>query len=205
MGQIRAVYFDFGGVIGRTEDRGPRRELAARLGLTDDQIAEAVFLGGKDGSAQRATLGQISEDEHWRNVVRELDLPEGEVQQVRDAFFAGDRVDWGIVDFLRGLRKEGRRTGLISNAWTGLRPWIEHQGFADAFDAMIISAEIALAKPGPEIFRYALDQLGASAEESVFVDDMTENVDASRALGMHGIRFRSAGQALAEVDQLLHT
>jgi putative hydrolase of the HAD superfamily len=205
MGQIRAVYFDFGGVIARTEDVAPRRELAARLGLTDEQIAEAVFLGGADGSAQRATLGQISEDEHWRNVVRGLNLPPSEVQQVREAFFGGDRVDWGIVDFLRGLRKEGRRTGLISNAWTGLRRWIEQQGFADAFDAMIISAEIALAKPGPEIFRYALDQLGASAEESIFVDDVTENVDASRALGMHGIRFRSAEQALAEVDQLLRT
>jgi putative hydrolase of the HAD superfamily len=216
MGEIRAVFFDLGGVIVRTEDRQPRTALGARLGLSYDHMALAVFgpppsppifgkNGGREsgGSAWRATLGEISEDEHWRNVVRALGLAEDELPQVRSAFFAGDRVDWGIVDFLRQLRKGGYRTGLISNAWSGLRPWIESQGFADAFDEMAISAEVAMGKPAPGIFQYALASLGAAPEESVFVDDMLANVEASRELGMHGVHFLSAEQALADVRRLL--
>lgn len=203
MSQIKAVYFDFGGVIVRTEDKKPRTELAARLGLTYDQMHQVVFEGGVDGSAARATLGQISEDEHWRNVLRALNIPESELPQVREAFFAGDRIDWGIVEFLRGLRKRTHKTGLISNAWSGLRAWMGQQGLTDAFDAMIISAEIAQGKPDPEIFRYALRQFGIQPEEAVFVDDVLANVDAGRGLGMHAIQFRSAEQALAEVKRLL--
>lgn len=203
MSQIKAVYFDLGGVILRTEDKAPRTELAARLGLPYERLASAVFEGGGDGSARRATLGQISEDEHWRNIIRALGLPESELPQIRNAFFAGDRVDWGVVDFLRRLRRTAHKTGLISNAWSGLRAWIEQERFDDAFDAMIISAELGQSKPGPEIFRYALGQLGVAPEEAVFVDDVIENVDASRTLGIHGIQFRTAEQALAQVGQLL--
>jgi epoxide hydrolase-like predicted phosphatase len=203
MSHIKAVYFDFGGVIVRTEDRTPRTQLAARLGLSYDQVAMAVFEGGADDSAARATLGQITEDEHWGNVLRALNLPESDLSQVRGAFFAGDRIDWNIVEFLRGLRKTTYRTGLISNAWSGLRAWIVGQGFEDAFDAMIISAEIAHGKPAPEIFLHALNQLGVQPDQAIFVDDVVANVDGSRALGMHGIQFRSAEQTLAEVNGLL--
>jgi putative hydrolase of the HAD superfamily len=202
MSPIRAVYFDFGGVIGRTEDRAPRTALGTRLGLTYEQVEQAIFFGGGDGSAVRATLGQISADEHWHNVLRTLNLPESDLPSLREAFFAGDRIDWALIDFLRGLRKESRRTGLISNAWSDLRAWIEKQGFVDAFDAIIISAEVALAKPAPEIFQYALKQLGVAPEEAVFVDDVLENVEGSRALGMHGIQFRSPEQVLQEINQL---
>jgi len=202
MPNIKAVYFDLGGVIVRTEDKGPRARLAASLGLSQEQIAKEVFEGGGDGSAARASLGEISEEEHWRNVVRALGLPESELPHVRTDFFAGDHIDWDIVNFLRGLRKS-RKTGLISNAWSDLRAWMVSQEFDDAFDAVSISAELGMAKPAAGIFWHALDQLGVAPEEAVFVDDFAENVEAGRALGMHGVHFRTAAGALAEVNQLL--
>jgi HAD superfamily hydrolase (TIGR01509 family) len=202
MSQIKAVYFDLGGVIVRTEDTHPRASLGASLGLSYEQIAGAVFEGGRDGSAARATRGEISEEQHWRNVVRALGLPESESEHVREAFFAGDHIDWDIVNFLRGLRKT-HKTGLISNAWSGLRPWMARERLDDAFDTLVISAELGIAKPAEGIFRHALEQLGAAPEEAIFVDDALGNVEASRALGMHGVHFRSAEAALAEVKDLL--
>jgi len=202
MSQIKAVYFDLGGVIVRTEDTHPRTSLGASLGLSYEQIAGAVFEGGRGGSAARATLGEISEEEHWRNVVGALGLPESEAEHVREAFFAGDHIDWDIVNFLRGLRKT-RKTGLISNAWSGARAWMVREQLDDAFDALIISAEIGIAKPAAGIFQHALEQLGTAPEEAIFVDDAIANVEASCALGMHGVHFRSAEAALADVKDLL--
>ncbi len=54
---IRAVIFDFGGVLMRTEDQSPRQELAARLGVTREQLYYHIF---DSPSARQATLGEIS-------------------------------------------------------------------------------------------------------------------------------------------------
>src|SRR5687767_3843026 len=101
---IRAVYFDLGAVILRTEDTAPRTKLAENLGMTYDEIVEVVHGGGVDGSAARAALGLITEEQHWLNVVRRLNLPESEIPRVEDAYFAGDRLDKTLLDFIRSLR-----------------------------------------------------------------------------------------------------
>lgn len=199
---IKALYFDLGGVILRTEDKTPRTQLAAEFGLTYNEMDKVVFGGGLYGSAARASLGAITEEAHWVNVLRSLNLSLDHRQRVYEQFFAGDKIDWELVHFLRESR-QNYKVGLISNAWDGLRPWIRQEKFEDAFDAMIISAEARIAKPMPGIYRQALDAFGVKPEESLFVDDFIENIHAARALGMHAVHFRSAAQALAEVKSLL--
>lgn len=196
---IQAVYFDLGGVILRTEDRRPRTNLAASLGLDYVAIDEAVFAGE---SGRLASIGAISEEQHWQNVVRALNLPEHEIPRFSKAFFAGDDIDWTLVGFLRSLRPR-IKVGLISNAWSGLRTWIKDQKFEDAFDHLIISAEVGIAKPDPRIYLYALEKLGCQPENAVFVDDMAGNVEAARALGMQGILFRDTVEAIAEIAKML--
>lgn len=200
---IKAIYFDLGGVIVRTEDKAPRTQLGAEFGMTYQQIEKVVFGGGLYGTGARASLGAVSEEAHWVNITRSLNLPLDQRRRIQDQFFAGDKIDWKLVEFLREARKT-RKVGLISNAWDGLRPWIRAQKFDDAFDDMTISAEARVAKPMPGIYQQALDALGVKAEESIFVDDFIENIHAASALGMKAIHFRDAEQALAEVQNLLN-
>jgi HAD superfamily hydrolase (TIGR01509 family) len=200
---IKAIYFDLGGVIVRTEDKAPRTQLGAEFGMTYQQIEKVVFGGGLYGTGARASLGAVSEEAHWVNVTRSLNLPLDQLRRIQDQFFAGDKIDWKLVEFLREARKT-RKVGLISNAWDGLRPWIRAQKFDDAFDDMTISAEARVAKPMPGIYQQALNALGVKAEESIFVDDFIENIHAASALGMKAIHFRDAEQALAEVQSLLN-
>jgi epoxide hydrolase-like predicted phosphatase len=196
---IRAVYFDLGGVIVRTEDKAPRTALGVELGKSYREMDIAIF---ENRSSLEASIGKITEDQHWLNVVKSLNLPESEMPRVRDAFFAGDKIDWNIVNFLRGLRGP-IRTGLISNAWSGLRPWMVSQKFDDAFDHITISAEVGMMKPDAGIYQHALEKLGVKAKEAVFVDDVEKNVAACEALGMQGVLFQTAEQALADVKKLL--
>ena len=196
---IRAIYFDLGGVIVRTEFQAPRQHMAERFGLEYDGLIKLVF---DSETAIQATLGLISEDEHWTTVARRLHLPESETRAMRDEFFAGDITDLHLLDFMRGLRKQ-YKVGLISNAWSDLRPWIVSKKFEDAFDAMTISAEARVAKPDPRIYRIALEELGVAPAESIFLDDFPENVAGARAVGMQAIRFSRPDQALAELNQIL--
>lgn len=201
---IRAIYFDLGGVLLRTEDRAPRARLAGECGLTYEEIERIVFGAGRCDTAARASLGAVTEEAHWVSVTRRLGLPLTERPRVQEAFFGGDRVDWTLIAFLREARKT-RKTGLISNAWEGLRRWIRSQQFEDAFDHLTISAEVGMVKPMPGIYHHALNALGAQPEEAVFVDDFSENIEACRKLGMHGILFRSPEQTLTELQRLLET
>jgi epoxide hydrolase-like predicted phosphatase len=199
---LRAVLFDLGGVIVRTEYQAPRQHLAERFGMDYDDMDRIVFGGGASGSAARATLGEISEEEHWLNVMKVLKRPASECERIRAEFYAGDVIDRTIVDFLRSIKPK-YKTGLISNAWSGLRNYILREKFDDAFEFMIISAEVGAAKPDPKIFQIALEQLQVKPNEAVFVDDFIENIEACKKVGMKGILFKDPESAMKQVKALL--
>lgn len=196
---VKAVFFDLGGVIIRTEYQAPREHLAERLNLTYEDVYKAVF---ESETSRKASLGTVSEDEHWSAVTRKLGRPASEMNAIRDEFFAGDMIDRSLLDFIRSLRPR-YTTGVISNAWPDMRAYITKNKFDDAFDHLTISAEVGVVKPQPRIYQLALEQAGVRTEEAVFIDDMPENVEAAEMLGMRGIQFRDPLETLAELRTLL--
>lgn len=196
---IKAVFFDLGGVIVRTEYQAPRQQLAERLGMEYEDLVRIVF---DSDSAQKATVGEVTSAEHWAMVMKRLKRPASETATIRDEFFGGDIIDHDLLEYLRSLRGK-YKTGLISNAWSDLREYIVKQKFDDAFDHMIISAEVGAAKPGAKIFRVALKQLQVEASDAVFVDDFYENIEGCEKLGIKGIHFKSPESALKQLKRLL--
>ena len=196
---IRGIFFDFGGVIVRTEYQAPREHLAERLRMEYEDIIKIVF---ESQSSFRASIGEISAEEHWTEVTKRLRRPASETKSIRDEFFAGDVIDREIVEYLRSLRSD-YHVGLISNAWPDLRDYITEQKFDDAFDHMVISAEVGVMKPEARIYQIALEQAGVSPDEAVFVDDFYGNIEGCREIGMHGIHFQNPQQAMGELKQLL--
>lgn len=196
---IKAVIFDLGGVIVRTEYQVPRQHLAESFGMDYEDIDKIVF---GSPSAARAFVGEITAKEHWLNVMKMLKQPASEYERIRDEFFAGDVIDHTLVDFIRSLRGT-YQTCLISNAFDDLRDYIVREKFDDAFDHMFISAEVKAAKPEAKIYHIALKQLGVSPNEAVFVDDFIENIEACEQLGIHGVHFKNSESPLQQLKTLL--
>ncbi|CAG0957065.1 glucose-1-phosphatase [Anaerolineales bacterium] len=194
-----AVFFDFGGVIMRTEYQSPRQKLAERFNMDYEEIDKAVF---NSESARRASLGEITEDEHWANVLKRLRLPASESKPFRDQFFGGDIIDRNLVEYIRCLRGSVH-TGLISNAWSGLRDFLAEKKLLDLFDTVIISAEVCAVKPSERIYQIALEQAKISAEEAIFVDDAPENVAGCQKVGMTGILFNDPEKSLDRLHRVL--
>ena len=197
---IRAVFFDFGGVIMRTEYQLPRQKLAERFNMDYDEMDRAVF--GSD-SARRASLGEITEDAHWSAVMKRFKQPASEMQAFRNNFFGGDVIDHNLVEYIRSLRGKKFHTGLISNAWSGLREFITKEKLIDLFDTATISAEVGAVKPSAKIYEVALDQAKVGASEAVFVDDVQINIEACEKVGMKGILFNDPEKSLSRLNQLL--
>ncbi len=196
---IRAVFFDLGGVILRTEYQAPRQQLADRLGMDYDDLNKIVF---ESDTSNRASLGELGAEEHWASVLQRLKRPAAELSAIRDEFFAGDIVDRTLLDTIRSLRGK-YKTGLISNAWGDLRDYIVREKFDDAFDRMIISAEVGAMKPGAKIFQIALEQFGVSPNEAVLVDDFLVNIEGCEKVGIKGIHFKDPESALQQLKKLL--
>ena len=197
--RIQTVFFDFGGVIQRTEFQAPRQKLAQRFGMEYEDIDNIVF---NSPTAKQATLGEMSVEEHWQAVAKRLKVGKKEIADLENEFFAGDVIDRSIVEYVRSLRPRFK-TGLISNAWSDMRGYLLRQKIDDAFDTLTISAEVGAAKPAAKIYLLALEQAQVKAEAAVFVDDVPANIEACEAVGMKGILFRDPLKALIELKKLL--
>lgn len=198
---IKAVFFDLGGVIVRTEFQAPRQQLAERLGMEYEDLSKIVF---DSESGIRASMGEITSADHWALVLKRLKRPAAELSVIRDEFFAGDIVDRTLVEYIRSLRSR-YKTGLISNAWSDLRDFVVREKFDDAFDKMVISAEVGAMKPEPKIFQIALEQFGVKPKEAVFVDDFYINIEGCEKVGIRGIHFKDVESTLQQLKKLLST
>lgn len=196
---IRAVFFDFGGVIARTEYQAPRQQLAERFGMEYEDLSRIVF---DSDTAVQATVGSITALQHWESVIKRLKRPMDEMQTIRDEFFGGDIIDRQLLDFLRSLRGT-HVTGLISNAWSDLRDYLTREKMIDAFDHITISAEVGAAKPEAKIFQIALETAGVSPNEAVFVDDFYVNIEGCEKVGIKGIHFKDVPSTLQQLKLLL--
>ncbi len=198
---IKAVIFDLGGVIVRTEDQTPRRQLASRLGIPPAELSQIIF---DSVTAMKASTGLLTTTEHQAAVANTLSLNAAEITSVWDEFWAGDRVDTRLVEYLRSLRPR-YKTGLLSNAWDDLRRVItDRWHIEDAFDVIIISAEVGLAKPDHQIYHLLLDRMDVAPDEAVFVDDFPQNIRAAQEVGLHTVHFRSQQQALNDLEGILN-
>jgi glucose-1-phosphatase len=197
---IRAIIWDLGGVILRTEDRTSRSKLAGRLGMTYDDLDRLVF---ESQSSKLAMVGIIDATGHWESVCKTLNMPLDQIPALQASFFGGDRIDASLVDIIGSFRPR-YRTGLLSNAWSDLRKYIDNDWhIGGVFDDIIISAEVNLAKPDRHIYQLAIDRLGVAPDEAVFIDDVLENVEGARAAGLSAIQFQDPPQVQMELGKLL--
>lgn len=196
---IRAVFFDLGGVILRTEYQAPRQHLAERLGMEYEDLVRLVF---ESETSRKASIGAVTADEHWAAVVKKLKRPASEARSIRDEFFGGDVLDLELIDTIRSLHSK-YKIGLISNAWGDLRKFIAKEKIANIFDTMTISAEVGAVKPDARIFQLALDQLQVPAEAALFVDDFAVNIEGCEKIGMQGLLFKDPEEIKQKLKALI--
>jgi len=198
---IRAVFWDLGGVLVRTEDHATRENLAIRFGISRTELENLVFA---DDSGHRAALGEIKAEQHWQNLCSILGLSIEEMVVFQRDFWGGDRLDNTLIEYIRVLRTR-HKIGLISNAFSDLRQMITNVwNIEDAFDDMTISSEIGIMKPDPRIFQTALERLEVHPQESIFIDDFPHNVDGARNINMRAIHFQTRDQTLLELENLIN-
>jgi putative hydrolase of the HAD superfamily len=108
----------------------------------------------------------------------------------------------GIEEVLERVR-EKYRVAFVSNS-NEIHAEVIPQVFATLFrsdDRFIFSHRFRVAKPDPEIFRRALEVIGALPQHAVFIDDLAENVIAARGIGMRAYQFQDSRTLIRELER----
>jgi putative hydrolase of the HAD superfamily len=197
-GGVAAVLFDFGGVL-TTPVWDSFSAFCSAEGLDPGAIKD-LFRADPEALAllRRLETGSVTEAEFERDFGERLGLSGRE--GLIDAMFEGMTPLDGMVAAVLSLRAGGIRTGLVSNSWsTG---HYDREMLAAAFDSVVISAEVGLHKPQPEIYLLAAERVGAAPEACVFVDDLRENCEGAEAVGMTAIRHREPAETIVRLAEL---
>lgn len=188
---VDAAVFDYGGVL-----TTPVRDSIAAW-LDRDAIDPAsfsrtlkawLFRSAPDGTPiHRLETGELSTAEFDALLAAELVGKDGGTVAPGDllkSLFAEMRPDPVMFDLVQDLKNAGVRVALLSNSWGNTYP----RDHIDAvFDLVVISGEVGMRKPNPDIFAHALDLLDVRPDRVVFVDDAEPNTDAAARLGMHTV------------------
>jgi putative hydrolase of the HAD superfamily len=199
--RVQAVCWDLGGVLLRTFDWSKRRAWEVRLGLHPGALERRIF---DADVGRRAMLGQATAADVWDDLARSLGLSAPDRDQLTADFFSGDRLDADLMEYIAALRARVR-TGLISNAWAGIRQVLGDGGGETTFHDMVISAEVGLAKPDPAIFRLAVERLNVPAAAALFIDDLPANLEAARVSGLRPILFNGTRRTIEAVNRALES
>jgi epoxide hydrolase-like predicted phosphatase len=113
--------------------------------------------------------------------------------------------DEAMIGAVRTARTKGVPTGLISNSWGGNygEGGYQREMFDELFDVVVISGEVGLRKPMPEIYLLAAERLKAEPDDCVFVDDFKINADGASAVGMLGIQHATAEETIPKLEAFL--
>ena len=205
--RYRALIVDYGGVL--TSSIGASfAAFCMETGVDPERftsiVAEAYGRDGSDGMIARVERGMIAprEFERWLAAA----LSDGSPQPVKPSglrrrIFAGVRPDPAMIAAVEKLHTAGTRTAVISNTWGPPVAFGASQMRA-IFDAIVRSDQVGLRKPDPEIYLLTAERLQKSPGECVFVDDLLQNVEGARAVGMHAFVHRNATFTVPKLEEL---
>jgi putative hydrolase of the HAD superfamily len=185
---IRAVIFDFGGVLCFFPDDSQFARLAAEFDVSIPTFESAFWEHRVPYDS-----GEYDAHDYWQRVAASLGrpLPEEKLRFfIKEDLGFWDHLDSAMLEWIAALRQAGIKVGLLSNLPPELGASLrERDGFLAQFDHYSFSFEIGSVKPEPKIYEHCLQGLQTKANETLFLDDRPDNVRGAQALGIRAIHF----------------
>ncbi len=196
----KALIFDMGEVLVKTYNQKPRLMLAKKYNLSSQELEKLVYFSD---SALKSFAGEISDQDHFLAVLRTLGDPDGDYRNFQNLFWGGDDIDKEMLAFISSL-KHNYKLGLLSNAMDTTRERLDEKyNLSSYFHQSIYSYEVKMAKPSPEIYKVLLNKLDVEPQQTIFIDDLNENIEVAQTLGLMTIKHKSTSQTIAKLKELL--
>jgi len=182
------VIFDFGGVL---IDWNPRYLYRKLIG--DEETMERFL--------SRVTIHEWQAEQNlgrpWSEAVAVLVERHPEHRSLIEAYWTrwpetmGGVIE-GTVALLGSLRRRGVKLYGLTNWSAETFPFArERFDFVSWFEGIVVSGEVGVAKPAPEIFHHLFERFELEPGDAVFIDDHAPNIEAAQSLGLESHLFTS--------------
>jgi putative hydrolase of the HAD superfamily len=185
---VRAVFFDFGGVLGRW-DRRFVASFEAEHGLAEGGVLKAVY--GTE-SWRGAEIGELGVDDWFAEVDAAMKAMIGACPvPARDIWHRlWSDIDHDVVELARRLSTR-YKVGVLSNTTVLLEDdLLARHGIHDMWHLIVNSARVGVAKPDARIYQIAAERAGVPPGECVHIDDLENNVRGAETAGFQGVHYR---------------
>jgi putative hydrolase of the HAD superfamily len=192
--QIKAVIFDYGGVLSLNQDGELKKTLASMSGLGMEEFHRHYF-----GTRNDFDKGVVTAAQYWRSFFPLSGKKADEhtiAELIRIDHLSWARINGDLLNWALELKDHPYKISILSNMphefhWFFMNeyPW------ARFFEPSVYSCLAGYNKPEPEIFTLSLETLHVSPGQAVFFDDREDNVTAARQMGINAFRFKTVAQA----------
>lgn len=204
--ELRALVVDYGGVLTSPLPDAMRSWCEAdgidhrrfRAVMREWLETDPTFVS----PAHALERGEVSAAEFEQTLAAALCSPGGTpvaAEGLLTRMFAGFRAAMPMVEIVKRVKATGVHTALLSNSW-GLD--YDRDGWESLFDVVVISGEVGMRKPEPQIYELTAHKLGVAPSGCVFVDDLAPNIRGAADVGMVGVHHVNAEETIAELEAL---
>lgn len=201
---INTIFLDIGMVLVGIDYEPTLTTLANLNGLSVKEIIRRLE---NDSVIPDYEKGFLTTEEFFEQITILLDI---DISLERfEGIWTGTLVmdNWGSNDFIpselfQQLKRNHRVIALSNTNEMQFDYLSEVYPLIREFDDYVLSHQVGHLKPDPEIYRRAIQQSGASPEESLFVDDLVENVKGAEQMGIRGLLFEGKGQLRQDLEKL---
>ncbi len=188
---IRAIIFDFGGVVTNDIDPGILKDISSAFGLSLSDTENAL-----SGLLERYQAGGINDDSFWQEFSHRAGkaLPTGWKRLWINGYRRRSKINKDIDRLIRKLKSRQYMLAVVSNTIPPHAKYNRKHRRFSLFDVVILSSEVGTKKPDKRIYELALEKLDVRAESCIYIDDKKENLAPAEILGMHPIQYRNIRQ-----------
>lgn len=196
---IKAIIFDFGGVILNYQEENLYHELAEQKQIPFEVVQKLAV-----NYLDRGHRGEFDSIANFYRTHPSPDITEEELDKIFEKMFTTAFIDEEMFSYLKNLKQRGYKLALLTNFTADLKRYLDKSPELPAlFDVISHSYALKMAKPDKEIFQYTLSKLTVSADEAIFIDDREKFVKAAQACGIRAILFKNPSQFKKELELLL--
>lgn len=191
---IKNIIFDIGNVIVKWQPA----EVVAKLFPNENaaELTQAIF---KSQIWYDLNLGKFSELEAINKLHLSLNI---DIQQLNHLMYEIKEsllpVD-DSFDLLTNLTQTYSLYALTDNVHEIVSYLKNKYEFWNVFKGIVVSAEVGFLKPMQEIYSHLIELYQLNPAESIFIDDLLDNVNGAKSVGMHGIQFLDTAQCIRDL------
>ena len=196
---IKAVAFDYGGVIEITESLIPKIVDALKV-TKEDWLNTYYTLNHLNNVGGKSRL------EVFTLTAKKLGASDIQIAHIPEILKENDqtrKINLELIEIIKDLKKQNYKIGLISNYSIHLRQKLIDKNIIDLFDTVIISGEVGYQKPQPEIFEILFQKLGVKNNETIFVDDTKQSLLGAESVGYLPLLYINNREFKEELNKII--